>query len=396
MDMKALEGITVLDLTRVLAGPYATMVLADFGADVIKVEQPNVGDDSRAFGPFVGKESVYFMSLNRNKRSMTLNLKDPKAKEVLKEMVKKADVIVENYRPGTMEKLGLGYDVLKEVNPKIIYAACSGFGHTGPDSKKPAYDVIVQGAGGIMSITGQEGGEPTRVGASVGDITAGLFTAIGIMTALYTRKVTGIGQKVDVSMLDCQVAILENAIARYTSSGVAPQPIGNRHPSITPFEAFKAKDAYVIIAVGNDRLWEKFCNLIDRPDLIADERFVSNPARTKNQKALKAILDTVFPTRTLDEWLEALEGAGIPCGPINTVDRVIKDRQVVARNMIVETEHPVAGKVKMAGIPIKMSETPGSVDTPAPILGQHTEEVLKSMLGYDDAKIKALRDEKAL
>lgn len=394
--MKALEGITVLDLTRVLAGPYATMVLADFGADVIKVEQPNVGDDSRAFGPFVGKESVYFMSLNRNKRSMTLNLKDPKAKETFKEMVKKADVVVENYRPGTMEKLGLGYDVLKEVNPKIIYAACSGFGHTGPDSKKPAYDVIVQGAGGIMSITGQEGGEPTRVGASVGDITAGLFTAIGIMTALYNRQVTGIGQKVDVSMLDCQVAILENAIARYTSSGIAPQPIGNRHPSITPFEAFKAKDAYVIIAVGNDRLWEKFCNLIDRPDLIADERFVSNPARTKNQKALKAILDTVFPTRTLDEWLEALEGAGIPCGPINTVDRVIKDRQVIARDMIVETDHPVAGKVKMAGVPIKMSETPGSVDAPAPILGQHTEEVLKNMLGYDDAKIKALRDEKAL
>lgn len=394
--MKPLENVVVLDLSRVLAGPYATMVLADFGADVIKVEQPKVGDDSRAFGPFVGKESVYFMSLNRNKRSMTLNLKDPKAKEMFKEMVKQADVVVENYRPGTMEKLGLGYDVLKEVNPKIIYAACSGFGHTGPDSKKPAYDVIVQGAGGIMSITGQEGGEPTRVGASVGDITAGLFTAIGIMTALYNRQVTGIGQKVDVSMLDCQVAILENAIARYTSSGIAPQPIGNRHPSITPFEAFKAKDAYVIIAVGNDRLWEKFCNLIGRPELIDDERFVSNPARTKNQKALKAILDTVFPSKTLDEWLEALEGAGIPCGPINTVDRVIKDRQVLARNMVVETDHPVAGKVRMAGVPIKMSETPGSVDTPAPLLGQHTEAVLKKFLGLTPAQIAELHEQGVL
>jgi CoA:oxalate CoA-transferase len=278
--MKPLKKLVVLDLARVLAGPYASMILADFGADVIKIESPDTGDDSRAFGPFIGKESAYFMSLNRGKRSMTLNLKETKAKELFREMVKKADVVLENYRPGTMEKFGLGYEELKAINPRIIYAACSGFGHTGPYAAKPAYDVIVQGMGGIMSITGQEDGEPTRVGASIGDITAGLFTAIGIMIAAYHREITGVGQKVDVAMLDCQVAILENAISRYLTSGIVPKPIGNRHPSITPFEAFRAKDGYVIIAIGNDKLWEKFCNLISRPELVSDERFVTNGKRT--------------------------------------------------------------------------------------------------------------------
>jgi len=394
--MKSLENVVVLDLTRVLAGPYASMMFADFGANVIKIETPNGGDDSRAFGPFVGKESAYFMSLNRGKRSMTLNLKEAKAKELFKEMVKKADVVLENYRPGTMEKLGLGYEVLKEINPKIIYTACSGFGHTGPYSSKPAYDVIVQGMGGIMGITGQEGGEPTRVGASVGDVTAGLFAVIGTLTALYTREVTGIGQKVDVAMLDCQVAILENAIARYATSGVSPQPIGNRHPSITPFEAFKAKDGYIIIAVGNDRLWSDFCNLIGKPEMIQDERFATNPKRTDNQKALKAILDTVFPDKTVDQWIEALDKAGIPCGPINSIERVMNNEQVKARDMIVETDHPVAGKIKMAGIPIKMSETPGSVERPAPLLGQHTEEILSEILGISSEEVAQLKTQNVL
>lgn len=394
--MKSLENVVVLDLTRVLAGPYASMMFADFGANVIKIETPKGGDDSRAFGPFVGKESAYFMSLNRNKRSMTLNLKEDKAKEIFKEMVKKADVVLENYRPGTMEKLGLGYDVLKEINPKIIYTACSGFGHTGPYSTKPAYDVIVQGMGGIMGITGQEGGEPTRVGASVGDVTAGLFAVIGTLTALYTREVAGIGQKVDVAMLDCQVAILENAIARYATSGVSPQPIGNRHPSITPFEAFKAKDGYIIIAVGNDRLWSDFCNLIGRPEMIQDERFVTNPKRTENQKAVKAILDTVFPDKTVDEWIEALDKAGIPCGPINSIEQVVNNEQVRARDMIVETDHPVAGKIKMAGIPIKLSETPGAVERPAPLLGQHTEEILSEILGISSEEVAQLKTQNVL
>jgi len=327
---------------------------------------------------------------------MTLNLKEKKAQELFKAMVKKADVVLENYRPGTMEKFGLGYEELKKINPKLIYTACSGFGHTGPYSERPAYDVIVQGMGGIMSITGQENGEPTRVGASVGDITAGLFAAFGTMTALYNREVTGIGQKVDVAMLDCQVAILENAIARYVSSGVVPKPIGNRHPSITPFEAFQSKDGYVIIAVGNDKLWATFCNLIGKPDMITDERFASNPKRTENQKALKAILDTVFPGKTVDEWLAALDKAGIPSGPINTIDRVVNDIQVQSRNMIIETDHPIAGKVKMPGIPIKMSETPGSVDTPAPMLGQHTEEILHEILGFTAEEVAELRSKNVL
>lgn len=394
--MKALQELVVLDLTRVLAGPYASMMLADFGANVIKIETPDGGDDSRAFGPFAGTESVYFMSLNRNKRSMTLNLKTAEGKQIFIDMVKKADIVLENYRPGTMEKLGLGYDTLKEINPSIIYAACSGFGHTGPYSKKPAYDVIVQGMGGVMSITGQEDGEPTRVGASIGDITAGLFGVIGILTALHHRNQTGEGQKVDVAMLDCQVAILENAIARYLSSGKVPTPLGNRHPSITPFEPFKAKDGYVIIAVGNDKLWEKFCNLIGRPELINDERFATNPARTENQRQLKAILDDVFPAKTVDEWLADLDGQGIPSGPLNTVDRVINDPQIKARDMIVETVHRVAGPVKMAGIPIKMSATPGAVEKAAPLLGEHTEEILKEMLGVTQEQVAELRAKKAL
>ncbi|WP_371366697.1 Acetyl-CoA:oxalate CoA-transferase [Sporomusa rhizae] len=394
--MKALQELVVLDLTRVLAGPYASMMLADFGANVIKIETPDGGDDSRAFGPFAGTESVYFMSLNRNKRSMTLNLKTAEGKQIFIDMVKKADVVLENYRPGTMEKLGLGYDTLKEINPSIIYAACSGFGHTGPYSKKPAYDVIVQGMGGVMSITGQENGEPTRVGASIGDITAGLFAVIGLLTALHHRNQTGEGQKVDVAMLDCQVAILENAIARYLASGKVPTPLGNRHPSITPFEPFKAKDGYVIIAVGNDKLWEKFCNLIGRQELINDERFATNPARTENQRQLKAILDDVFPDKTVDEWLAALDGQGIPSGPLNTVDRVINDPQIKARDMIVETVHSVAGPVKMAGIPIKMSATPGAVENAAPLLGEHTEEILKEMLGLTSEQVAELRGKKAL
>lgn len=394
--MKPLEGIRVLDLSRVLAGPYTAMVLADFGADVIKIETPETGDDSRAFGPFVGQESAYFMSLNRGKRSMTLNLKSPEAQALFKEMAKKADVVLENYRPGTMEKFGLGYEVLQAINPRIIYAACSGFGHSGPYMEKPAYDLIVQGMGGIMSITGQEGGEPTRVGASIGDITAGLFAANGIFMALYSRTLSGEGQKVDVAMLDCQVAILENAISRYLVSGTVPGPIGNRHPSITPFEAFRARDGYIIIAVGNDRLWSKFCQMIQRDDLVADKRFITNDSRTNYQKELKAILEEVFPAKTVDEWIEILDGAGIPCGPINTVDRVLTNPQVQARDMIVEIEHPVAGRLKMPGVPIKLSATPGGVEQPAPLLGQHTEEILQELLGISPEQVSELRRKKVI
>ncbi len=390
-----LKGLMVLDLTRVLAGPYATMTLADMGADVIKIEEPKKGDDSRQFGPFIKNESAYFMGLNRNKRSVTLNLKEPAAVEIFKKLIARADVLVENYRPGTMEKLGLGYDVLKQINPRLVYAACSGFGHSGPWSQRPAYDVIVQGAGGIMSITGQPDGEPTRVGASIGDIVAGLFTAVGILQALYNRDKTDKGQKVDVAMFDCQLAILENAIARYFVNGESPTPIGNRHPSITPFETFATKTRYFILAIGNDNQWAKFCRVVGREELIHDHRFSTNPKRTKNHEELRSILAQIFLSRTCEEWLEIIEGEGIPCGPINKIEDVVKHPQTIARDMIMEMEHPIAGNISIVGIPIKMSRTPGNIVKPAPYLSQHTEEILKE-LGYTNEKIIELKRQGAI
>lgn len=387
--MKPLEGLEVLDLTRVLAGPYCAMMLADYGANVIKIEPPKVGDDSRAYGPFVGKESAYFMSLNRNKRSMVLNFKDPEHVEVFKELVKSADVVLENYRPGTMEKFGLGFDVLKEINPGIIYAATSGFGDSGPYRLKPAYDVVVQAMGGIMSITGPEGGAPHRIGASLGDIIAGLFTAYGVMLALHVRNETGEGQKIDVGMLDCQVAVLENAIARYVTTGDIPKPIGNRHPSITPFAAFTASDGYVIVGAGNEKLWKMLCELIGHEELLSDPRFLTNSDRTKHVDDLTPILNEVIKEKTIADWMDILEDAGIPCAPINTIDKVVNDPQVLAREMIVEVEHPIAGHLKMPGVPVKMSTTPGSVDTPAPLLGQHTVQVLTEVLGWDKDRAEA-------
>lgn len=381
---QALQGVKVLDLTRVLAGPYATMLLAEFGADVVKIEAPKVGDDSRAYGPYIGGESAYFMSLNHDKKSIVLNLKQTEDLDVFKELVKKADVVVENYRPGTMEKLGLGYETLKEINPGIIYAATSGFGDSGPYRLKPAYDVVVQAMGGVMSITGPENGMPHRVGASIGDITAGIFTAYGIAMALFHRERTGAGQKIDVSMLDCQIAILENAIARYEVTGTAPGPIGNRHPSITPFASYKAADGrYVIVGCGNQKLWENFCNLVSRPELITDERFIDNPTRTNNVDATTAVMDEIIATKTMDEWLALLDEAGIPCAPINTMAEVVTDPQILSRDMIVPVEHPTAGKLNVPGVPIKFSETPGSIEFAAPTLGQHTEEILTDILGWD-------------
>lgn len=390
----ALQGVKVLDLTRVLAGPYATMILGDLGADIIKIEMPGKGDDSRNFGPYLNDESAYFMSINRNKRSMTLNLKEEEGKKILLEMVKEADVIVENFRPGTMEKLGLGYDVLKEINPKIIYGAASGFGHSGPYSKRAAYDAVVQGMGGIMSITGQKDGVLTRVGPSIGDIAAGLFTAIGILTALVSRNETGKGQKVDVAMLDCQVALLENAIARYVVSKEVPKPMGNRHTSIVPFEPFETKDGEIIVAAGNDVLWSKFCDAIDKKELVNDERFVTNPLRNQNYEVLRDLIAEPIKYKTTKEWQDILDDIGVPNGPINTIDKVLEDPQVISREMIVEVEHPKAGKLKMPGIPIKMSDTPGEIRTAAPLLGQHTYEILNEMLGYNKDTVDRLVSEK--
>ncbi|MBT9176309.1 MAG: Acetyl-CoA:oxalate CoA-transferase [Firmicutes bacterium] len=392
-----LEGLTVLDLSRVLAGPYCGMALADLGAQVVKIEVPGVGDDSRAFGPFVGQESAYFMSLNRNKESVTLNLKSDEGRGVFLRLVEQADILLGNFRPGTMDKLGLGYEILSKSNKRLIYAAISGFGNTGPYRLKAAYDVVVQGMGGIMSITGFPDGLPTRVGASIGDITAALFGAIGILAALHKRETTGHGQMVDVAMLDCQVAILENAIARFEVTGQVPERLGNRHPSITPFSAVPASDGHMIIAIRNDNLWQQFCSLVGRHDLAADRRFAPNKARTDNWASLEPILAEIFGCKPISEWIAALESAGVPCGPINTVDKVLQDPQIVARNMIEESVHPVAGPIRMAGSPIKMSDAPDLVvRQPAPMLGQHTEEVLSRLLALSMDEIQGLRGKGAL
>ncbi|MCP5096754.1 MAG: CoA transferase [Chloroflexi bacterium] len=391
-----LEGLIVLDLTRVLVGPYATMILADMGADVIKIEMPGTGDDARAFPPHINGESAYFMSLNRNKRGMTLNLKKGAGKQVFLDLVRKADVLVENFRPGTMTKLGLDYETLREVNPRLIYAAASGFGQTGPYSRRAAYDAVVQAMGGIMSVTGQAGGEPTRVGTSMGDITAGLFTAIGVLTAVYHREKSGKGQMVDVAMLDSQVAILENAIARYTVTGQVPQPIGNRHPSIIPFETFATADGTIMVAAGNDALWRKLCVALGEPDLATDARFVTNPMRAENYDELWPILASLLSRKETAVWQTILDEAGVPNGPINNVAQVMADPQVQAREMIVDVDHPVAGHTDLPGIPIKLSETPGSIRTPAPLLSQHTHNILAELLNYDQDCIESLQNEGVL
>jgi CoA:oxalate CoA-transferase len=388
--MGPLEGLKVLDLTRVLAGPYCTMVLGDLGADIIKVEMPVTGDDSRHFGPYQNGESAYFMSLNRNKRSMTLNLKTAKGKELLRNLVKKVDVIVENFRPGTMEKLGLGYAELKEINPKIIYAAASGFGHSGPYSKKPAYDGVVQAMGGIMSITGAKDGEPMRVGPSIGDIAAGLFTTVGVLAALNHKNETGIGQKVDVAMLDCQVAMLENAIARYVVTKEVPKPAGNRHTSIVPFEPFATKDSKLVVAVGNDSIWKRFCGVADLNGIVDDDRFSTNPNRNKNYDIIRPLIAEQMLKRTTEEWGKILDDAGVPNGPINYVNQVLENEQVIAREMIVEVDHPIAGPLKMPGVAIKLSETPGAIQKCAPLLGEHNKELLKEFFDYSEDEVEKL------
>ena len=391
---KPLEHIKVLDFTRVLAGPYCTMILANMGSEIIKIERPGSGDDSRDFGPFMNGQSAYFVSINRGKKSIALDLKSPKAIELVKELVKEVDIVAENFRPGTMEKLGIGYEELKKINPKLIFATMSGFGQTGPYSKRPAYDMIVQGMGGIMSITGEEGGDPVRVGTSIGDITAGMFGTIGILAALVDRDISGEGRMVDVAMLDGQLSILENAISRYTATGEVPKPLGARHPSIAPFEAYKTKDSYVIVACGNDALWEKFCKLTSREDLLAMDEFKTNPDRVKNVRKLKEYMTEIFGQKTTAEWDEYLNKNGIPCSAINTVDKLFTDPQVAARKMLVEVEQPGVGKIKIAGNPIKLSGLEEEIPKDAaPQIGEHSELILKKYLGYTDEQIAELKKE---
>jgi CoA:oxalate CoA-transferase len=367
--------VTVIDLTRVLAGPYCTMVLADLGARVIKVERPGTGDDARGFGPFAGGVSAYFGSLNRGKESIALDLKAPADRAVFEALLERADVLVENYRPGALARLGYGWEALHARHPRLIHAAVSGFGQSGPYARRPAYDVIVQAMGGIMSLTGSPGGAPVRVGTSIGDIAAGLFTAIGIGAALHQRAASGAGMQVDVAMLDAQVAILENAIARYQATGEVPGPLGSRHPSIAPFAAFAAADGAVVIAAGTDALFVALCRELGRPELAAAERFATNDARVRHVDALQAELEAALAARPVAEWLARLEAAGIPCGPIQDVAQVLADPQIAARNMLIR-----AGDAAMAGNPIKLSGTLDPAERPpAPTLDQHRTRILADL-----------------
>lgn len=375
-----LTGVTVVDLTRVLAGPFATMVLHDLGARVIKVERAGAGDDARGFGPFVGERSAYFTSLNCGKESIALDLEEPGDRSVLERLLGHADVVVENFRPGTMDRLGFGWDVLHARHPRLIYAAVSGFGRNGPYSQRPAYDMVVQGMGGVMSITGEAGGPPTRVGASVGDITAGLFLVAGVNAALYHRALTGEGMLVDVAMLDGQVAILENAIARYTAMGEVPGPIGARHPSITPFAALRTADGEVIVAAGNDKLFAMLCEVVGRPALATDPRFRSNGDRCAHVDVLHHELERALAARTTAEWLPVLEAAGIPCGPLNDVEAVVSDPQVRARHMVVEIDDPRVAPLRVAGNPIKLSAFPELTVRPAaPDLDEDRSAILREL-----------------
>ncbi|SMC93240.1 CaiB/BaiF CoA transferase family protein [Sporomusa malonica] len=395
LDRKgALEGLTVLDLTRVLAGPFCTMMLADMGANVIKIEQAGTGADERQMGPFLNGESAYFMNLNRNKKGVTLNLKSSKGKEIFIGLVKNADIVIENYRPGTMEKLGLGYDVLKEINPGIIYAAISGFGHSGPYTKRPGYDIIAQAMSGLMSTTGWPGGQPTRSGTAMGDVLGGLSAAIGILSAVHNRTYTQKGQKVDVALVDSAVASLEIINMIYFTENRLPQRIGNRYESVYPYDSFQAKDDLVIIAGGNDKLWQLFCGVIGRPELADHPEYQRTRDRVKNHVAVKKIVEEWTCSRTVSEIVEQLLATGIPAAPIYTIEQVANDPHIAgAREMFVQTEHPKAGSIKLTGSHIKLSDTKPGIRTPSPALGEHNQEVLSRLLGLTDSDLQALKEE---
>jgi len=377
----ALENVRVVDLSRALAGPYCSMMLGDFGAEVIKVEMPGKGDDTRQWGPpFVNGESAYFLSCNRNKKSITLNLKEEKDKKKLWELIKNSDVLLENFRPGTMEKLGFTTEELFKANPRLIYSRISGFGQTGPYAKRPGFDVIIQGMSGMMSITGEAGGPPVKFGVAIADIVAGMWSAFGIVSALYARSRTGRGQLVDVSLLDGQVALLTYMAGGYFATGENPKKLGSAHPTIVPYQAFKAKDGkYVIVGVGNDSLWKKFCKVAGLENIMDDPRYATNPKRVENRNEVVEIVQEALLQKTSGEWLKMLEDEGIPTGPIYKLDEVFSDPQVLHREMVVEVDHPKAGKIKVTGIPVKLSDTPGEIKYPPPLLGEHNEEVLQDL-----------------
>ncbi|WP_138159884.1 CaiB/BaiF CoA transferase family protein [Peptoniphilus catoniae] len=392
---KALEGVKVLDFTNVLAGPFCTMNLADFGAEVIKIERPGTGDGSRIFGPFVEKQSGYYIFANRGKRGITLDLKNQKAKEIIYELVKKVDVVVENFKPGVMEKLGFSYEDFKKLNPGLVYCSISGFGQVSPHRDLPSYDIVAQGRAGMMSITGYPDNPPARVGSSLGDVSAGLYGAFGIMLALYHKEKTGEGQLVDVALMDSVFAFIETNIVRHTIGKILPKRVGARHPLSAPFDIYKCKDGqYVIIAVASNPHFNALCDLIGRPDLPKNPKFDEDWHRSDNDVELKAIIEDFLKDYTLDEAVKLFEEHSIPCGPIFTVEQACKDESILARKMLVDIDQPEAGKLTITGNPVKLSQTPPDPEHPAPLLGQDTREVLKEYLGYSDEELDKLKEEK--
>ena len=387
----ALAGLTVLDLSRVLSGPFATMTLADLGADVVKIEQPGTGDDTRQWGPpFQGEEAAYFLAVNRNKRSLAVDLKSADGLALVRDLARRADVVVENFRPGTAARLGLGYDDLAAENPGLVYASISGYGQTGPDSHRAGYDAIAQARSGIMSVTGEADGPPVRVGVSSADLVAGMWAVIGILAALRERDRSGQGQWVDISLLDGSVSWLTYVASGYFATGTRPPRYGSAHPTIAPYQGFATKDGDLMLAVGNDAIWRRFASVAGRADLLEDPRFTTNPLRVEHRDELLPLVADAMAARTSVEWVEVLDAAGVPVGPIQTVDEVVTDPQVLARGMIGEVKHPTAGTVRTIGCPVRLTATPPQVRTAPPLLGQHTDDVLAE-LGVDQERLAALR-----
>ena len=381
-----LQGITVLDFTWVLSGPYATMIFADLGADVIKVERPGYGDRTRGTGPFLGARSSYFMSINRGKRSLALDIGSPQGKEILLSMIENVDVVVENFRPGTMDRLGLGYEVMAERNPRIIYASISGFGKTGPYSSYPALDIVIQAMSGMMSINGEAGRPPARLGVSLGDLGASLFSVVGILSALYERTLSGKGQMLDLSMLDCQVALAENAFSRYMATGEVPEPLGSRHPAFTPFQAFPTADGHIVVAVigGTNDQWDLFCYAINRMDLVDDSRFGDGWLRTEHHAALEPIISTVIKEHNTNYWVSRFRELEIPCSSVDNIAEARDNPQLKARGMFTDVAHKKFGMATMVESPIRLSRTPGSIGGAEPELGEHTRAILEEVLGITD------------
>jgi crotonobetainyl-CoA:carnitine CoA-transferase CaiB-like acyl-CoA transferase len=386
-----LAGVRVIDFTRILAGPFGSMFLGDMGAEVIKVEEPAKGDDTRGWPPFVGGEATYFLAVNRSKKSLTLNMKAPEGQAILRKLIAKADVVLENFRPGTMERLGFGYAALRTLNPRLVYCSISGFGESGPEASRPGYDLIVQGESGVMDLTGFPDGPPVKVGNSIADLVAGMAAAQGITLALLARERTGRGQKVEIGMLDVMASLLTYQAGLYWNAGGQPKRRGNQHPSIVPYEVFRARDAFLTLGVANNSLWEKTCRALERPDLVRDPRFDTDANRVTNRDVLIPLLNEVFGTRPVDEWLARLEEAGVPAGKIKTVAEVCESPHLKARGMVVKLAHPKAGSVTVMGVPVRLGETPGAATTPPPLLGQHTDEILTRLLRIPKAKVGQLR-----